>query len=139
MSQLLIKYCTYCKVEGEFAKGQTWCKACQKEYRKKNNSKNKEYLKKWHTDNPDYDRARYVSARFGITLKEYDDYFVGASCGMCGRESDLVLDHNREPHYIRGVLCATCNSGIGLLRDSAELCKQGEKWLKKGEKDNVTY
>jgi Zn finger protein HypA/HybF involved in hydrogenase expression len=129
------KVCTKCKVGTEFAKGQKWCKECQKQYRKANKKKHKEYLKTWYSNNPDYDRRRNIEKTFGISLEEYDKYFEDASCGMCGRKDSLVLDHNHEPRYIRGVLCSTCNSGIGLLRDNKELCLRGVEWIEKGEKE----
>jgi len=108
---------------------QVWCKLCQKEYRENNIHKIKEYQKKWYAERPDYDRRRNVERTFSITLEEYDAYFVDATCGICNRSEKLVLDHDHDTGEIRGVLCATCNSGIGLLRDSKELCLKAAEWL----------
>ena len=44
-----------------------------------------------------------------------------ASCQCCGREDrSLVLDHIFNTPIVRGWLCKSCNTGIGLLGDNLE-------------------
>ena len=41
-------------------------------------------------------------------------------CAICGKQpKQLVVDHDHEDRTLRGLLCATCNSGLGMFRDSA--------------------
>ena len=48
-------------------------------------------------------------------------------CAICGngqtsrRSPRLYIDHDHDTDEIRGLLCANCNSGLGMYTDSAEL------------------
>lgn len=66
-------------------------------------------------------KAQAVKDRYGITLDEYEAHFARAAgrCECCGRERYLVLDHSHVSGEVRGVLCSGCNTGIGLLGDTA--------------------
>jgi hypothetical protein len=44
----------------------------------------------------------------------------GSPCECCGRIAKLFLDHAHDTDKFRGWCCQTCNSGIGMLGDSAE-------------------
>ncbi len=52
--------------------------------------------------------------------------FQSKKCGICGREGNLVLDHDHESNYARGLVCPTCNSNLGVYdRDYAKI---NPKW-----------
>lgn len=59
--------------------------------------------------------------RYGITPEEYRDMVVGQAgrCLICLRvpENDLSIDHDHETGVVRGLLCQSCNLGIGRLGD----------------------
>ena len=40
------------------------------------------------------------------------------ACLLCGRHTDLVIDHDHETGEIRGALCPPCNTGLGMFKDS---------------------
>lgn len=40
------------------------------------------------------------------------------------------LDHNHDTDAIRGLLCSTCNSGLGFFRDSAEIVSSALEYLR---------
>ena len=51
-------------------------------------------------------------------------------CAICGDEClRLHIDHNHDTGRVRGLLCGRCNTGIGLLGDSAELCTVAAYYL----------
>lgn len=54
-------------------------------------------------------------AEFCTLLKQHD-----GRCGICGRESALMVDHDHTTGRVRGLLCVTCNTGLGKLGDSRE-------------------
>lgn len=59
----------------------------------------------------------------------------GAHCGVCGPSvdhplSNLVVDHDHETGAIRGLLCDSCNKGIGFLGDDAEACERAAAYLR---------
>lgn len=44
------------------------------------------------------------------------------TCAICRKSGrKLVIDHNHQTGAFRGILCNTCNSAIGMLRDSREM------------------
>ena len=57
---------------------------------------------------------------YGINLKEYNAMLVAQNkkCKICGTETDLVVDHDHETGDVRGLLCAPCNSAIGLFKEN---------------------
>lgn len=67
-------------------------------------------------------RERSLWRLYGITSKEYDALFVAQSglCAICYRDKPLVVDHSHLTGVVRGLLCQSCNTAIGLLGDSLE-------------------
>lgn len=70
-------------------------------------------------------RASCLRKNFGISLEDFDAIILaqGGVCAVCRQP----FRHKRHPHVdhchttgkIRGVLCSQCNTGIGMLRESA--------------------
>lgn len=118
---------------------QSVCKECKKHYRKhyyhREVDKWTTQSKEWYENNKERksltSKKKHVNSYFGITVEEYDAYFKDACCGICDATERLVLDHCHNTGVIRGVLCNTCNSGIGMLKDNPELLKKGIEWLTK--------
>ncbi len=61
---------------------------------------------------------------FGISLAEYRA--LPQDCGICGASDPgrtgtnyLPVDHCHETGKVRGVLCANCNTALGLLKDDS--------------------
>lgn len=74
--------------------------------------------------------------RYGLTIKAYEELLedVGYECPICNRshyEGALVVDHDHITNEVRGVLCRTCNSGIGFLGDDIELLEKAIQYLSK--------
>ena len=56
-------------------------------------------------------------------------------CAICGIHQDslnkrLCIDHCHKTNRIRGLLCTSCNAGIGNLRESIELLKNSIDYLR---------
>ena len=70
--------------------------------------------------------------RVGVVAKlkqKHDHPPAGAPCQCCGRISKLFLDHTHGTDAFRGWICRECNSGIGLLGDSAESLRKALAYL----------
>lgn len=54
------------------------------------------------------------------------------NCEICGRDTgkSFHIDHNHSTGKFRGLLCANCNTGIGLLNDNSDHLKAAIKYLK---------
>jgi len=70
---------------------------------------------------------------YKITLEEYETMFEeqGGSCAICGNPSgvSLAVDHDHITGKVRGLLCWSCNSAIGLLGDTAESVMKAVRYL----------
>jgi hypothetical protein len=57
--------------------------------------------------------------KHGMTWDEYHTMLNAQQCccAVCGAYEPLVIDHDHETGKIRGLLCQTCNVGIGMLGD----------------------
>ena len=56
-------------------------------------------------------------------------------CDLCGQLSSrpLYIDHDHTTLKIRGRLCASCNSGIGQLKDDPELMGKAAEYVRKSQ------
>lgn len=57
----------------------------------------------------------------------------GGCCAICGFEAemltDLVLDHDHVTNAVRGFLCSTCNSVLGMARENPEILRAAASYL----------
>lgn len=109
-----------------------------------------EYAAQWRASHPDYDaqwRASHPErvaqhrqnarvARYGLTFDEYRQIFdeQGGLCCICffpinltGRQTHI--DHDHETGEIRGILCSTCNTILGLAHDDAVRLQTAAQYL----------
>jgi len=79
-------------------------------------------------------RKSRLLVNYGITVEEYDTMYQrqDGKCMICGKspENTLCVDHCHTTGKVRGLLCGTCNRGIGLLQDDPKLCLAAAKYLK---------
>lgn len=96
------------------------------------------YTRQWRLNHPGhakayrdrfkgYQRRFYYDKKYGVTLEEVDRILIaqGGGCAICGskrprggRFGQWQLDHCHNSQQIRGVLCGSCNRGLGLFGDS---------------------
>jgi hypothetical protein len=103
----------------------TRCLECeasdQAERRKKNPVPTKRANAAW-ASRPERVRRDYLyRKRYGITIEQYEEMYQRQSglCAICEKPQErLHVDHCDEPLVVRGLLCGSCNRGIGLLRHS---------------------
>jgi hypothetical protein len=132
------------------------CIDCNKDYQKKYQARNAERLKQkrdarvWTEEEiaakREYNRQRYHNDKdvyrksrlprlYGLTTDEYYDLlaFQSGVCMVCSKKCKsgraLAVDHDHKTGKIRGLLCASCNQGIGHLKDDPELCALAADYL----------
>lgn len=77
-------------------------------------------------------RGRYrlsVAALDALVLR------AGGRCEICQCDlhfDDANIDHDHETRAVRGLLCRTCNIGLGYFRDDPELMTVALQYLKRG-------
>lgn len=105
-----------------------------KSYRK-NKIKESIYHKAWMKRNKKEQTFKRTLKNHGIT-KEYYEFMFTNQSGMCAICSSVLIDsklthidHNHSTQKIRGLLCATCNLGLGHFKDSISLLSNAIKYL----------
>lgn len=67
----------------------------------------------------------------------------GAVCQICGRASEpgrrLSIDHDHVTGEIRGLLCASCNYGLGCLKDSPALLDAAKAYLTREQHTGISF
>ncbi len=73
-------------------------------------------------------RKHNMKSRYGITIDDYNRMFKEQEgrCKICGAHQSefstrLHVDHNHETGKVRGLLCNSCNMGIGNFKDNIDL------------------
>lgn len=76
-------------------------------------------------------RLRQVrKQKYNLTDDQLDKLFENAKCQICLVTEKLVIDHCHYTGLVRGVLCSSCNAGIGALQDNIELVDNASKYLR---------
>jgi hypothetical protein len=85
------------------------------------------------------ERQRYRT--LGVCNTRYDEMLVsqGGACAICdsslnsSRYTKLAVDHDHRTGKVRGLLCTSCNTGIGLFKDSPERLQAAIRYLRRSE------
>ena len=93
------------------------CRACMKKLRQRQYERQggKEYMYEQHLANT-----------YGLTLAEYRARFEAQKglCAICGeaprRGGRLCVDHDHTTGAVRDLLCAGCNTALGIARDKPD-------------------
>lgn len=98
----------------------------------KNREKYLTYSRKYYQNNK-LKRAKQLRAGvFGITVEQYDDLLSEqqCKCPICKKELDNpCIDHDHSTGKVRGILCNSCNLGIGWLKEDIEILKASIRYL----------
>jgi len=135
-----MKPCKACGGLNKYANGV--CKDChtkaKNKYYQACKEKDPEYLKKHHLKYGKKQRDYYLRKTYGITSEEYNVLFdkQKGRCAICDRpqselKHSLAVDHNHTTGELRGLLCSSCNTAIGSLRESTELFASALIYLNK--------
>ena len=95
----------------------------------------------WKKKNPDKCKETYKKSRlkrtYGLTMGGYEDILEkqGGGCAICGSKEHrgnggrFAVDHNHKTGAIRGLLCAYCNTGIGLFMDDSNTLMSAVRYV----------
>lgn len=102
--------------------------------------KHKAYCKGYHRTHRELwklSMRRYALRLVGWTQELYDAKFKEqkGTCAVCGVKvlgRNLDADHEHvEPPMPRGLLCASCNSALGLFQDNPAILRIAATYLEK--------
>jgi len=72
--------------------------------------------------------------QYGLTVDDYAAMLIEQAglCSLCGEPMKMPhLDHDHETGFVRGLLCARCNLGLGYFKDSEELLQAALVYLRR--------
>lgn len=82
-------------------------------------------------------RLQRVLAIHGVSIETYEAMLErqNGKCKICGEvpkgyRKHLCIDHCHSTGRVRGLLCHTCNAGIGFFRDDVTRLKAAIRYLK---------
>lgn len=94
----------------------SWCRTCRATYRS------------------DIRRGNY--RKFGLTDESLKALLQDAACAICGdTESTMCVDHDHVTKKVRGILCSSCNLGLGKFKDDPELLEFARIYLLAAKND----
>lgn len=108
-----------------------YCKQCRGELNRKwydpeHNPKLLDYRKQ--------QRAERINNIYNLTIEDVEQLkaFQNDECAICKRPLSKFanIDHSHKTGLIRGLLCMTCNKGLGYLKDNMELLLATLDYLK---------
>lgn len=81
-----------------------------------------------------------AARRYGLSLEQYVELeqSQGGCCAICKVHADdvehavftrLVVDHDHRTGEVRGMLCSTCNNGLGSFHDSVAKLRAAISYL----------
>ena len=95
----------------------------------------------WRIANPKAIRERWLQYSYCMSPYQWNAMFKkqGGRCAICkttdpggpkGWHTDA--DHTVNPVRVRGLLCRTCNTGLGKFKHSPELMRKAARYLLRG-------
>lgn len=76
----------------------------------------------------------HALSKLGVTKADYDREFKKQKgrCGICRQKPErrLNADHDHETNKFRGLLCKTCNIGLGYFKDNPALLEAAAMYLR---------
>ncbi len=92
--------------------------------------------RKWAKLTKEQRRELKLKEAYGLSLEEYNNILSSQNemCAICGKKQGeerfpLHVDHDHQTGKIRGLLCQTCNQGLGLFKDNQELLIKAANYL----------
>lgn len=78
---------------------------------------------------------------YGVTPEQFDQLLSEqqGACAICRQQPDegrvLHVDHDHHTKKIRGLLCDTCNGGLGMFKDQQDLLRAAVAYLEKPQRE----
>lgn len=130
-----IKKCSFCGIQKPhtafFRRTQSKdgltarCKDCLKPINKQNHRQ--------------YWKTKELNRKYNISYDGYCQLVIAQNnqCAICQKQKQLHIDHNHETNDVRGLLCGSCNRGLGMFDDDVDVLKRAIGYLQKTQKPEI--
>jgi hypothetical protein len=96
----------------------------------------KAYIDRIRREHPDRFKTYRLKSLYGLTETTYQKLLAsqGGVCAICKnpetiKNRRLGVDHCHKSGKVRGLLCDSCNTGLGRFRDSVPLLRRAIRYL----------
>ena len=108
--------------------------AAELKYRQSHRKEIAAKTKNWCDNRPDQARIKRETDRvnnYGLTPEMWSDLIESQDglCAICWDVPAVHIDHDHKTGLVRGVLCQTCNIGLGHLRDDPRLLRSAADYI----------
>jgi hypothetical protein len=114
-------------------RNQARIKAYQKKYYQANKDKIIDRAVQFRKDNPHVQNMSRIKNTYGLTQEEYFRLLEesNGTCPICTRwfGKKLVIDHDHTTGKVRGLICASCNKGLGHFFERIESLQEAIRYL----------
>jgi hypothetical protein len=80
----------------------------------------------------------HLRKSFGLSVEDYDALLAsqGGVCAICGKHPNdapkrFHVDHDHATGAVRGILCHTCNQGLGQFKDDVARMRAAVAYLER--------
>lgn len=122
----------------------SYCRECYRAWRRSysevNRARELENQRAWRERNPEKMQAKTYARTLrkrGLTKEQHQAMIVaqGNRCLICGGASTdgraLRIDHNHTTDQVRGLLCNSCNLGLGKFKDDPAILRAAAEYLER--------
>lgn len=122
---------------------QSRCKPCSvasvTASRRKNPQAHRDSSKRWSELNPQKNLDARMKLEYGLPPGSYNAMFAAQNgrCAICGTNKPgggakrLAVDHCHATARIRGLLCSSCNHGLGRFKDNSAALRAAADYVDK--------
>ena len=129
----MMKFCKFCGTE--LVKDINWKSVNYSVGAKVCHSCKLEKQREWRNNNP----GAYKEWKYGLTQEAYEGLLEKQNnkCAICltdtpgGRHNKFHIDHDHVTGRVRGLLCWSCNAGLGQFKDNELLLISAHDYLYK--------
>ena len=115
-------------------------KLYQREWYREHRGYRAAQIKEWQKSNPEKCKQYHLKTelrKYGLSPSQYEKILreQDGRCKICGstkpggKFTRLVVDHDKLTGRVRGLLCDSCNRGIGLLKHDLKVLQASIEYL----------
>lgn len=122
----------------------TYCRDCEPEIRREkyaarksaHNEQAKAYQKQRPEKRAEWARKHALKKFYNLTPEQWEGMYLAQSgrCLICDEEiprGSFHVDHDHASGAVRGLLCSSCNSGLGMFKDDIYRLQRAINYLER--------